>query len=182
MSVMKKVLLSILCVFLSSFSLMAQDAAVEDAGFKKWENILEASLNSNYSNYTLSEYSIGLKYWFNEKAGLGVDFSGLGQLAFKDRPRSFSPVLDLGLAGAFRIIDKERSRLELNVGVGSCILASKSEYSLYCDCALRYGFLYDKSARVNPYVSLGVSYRHPYETDLFKDKAMMSIGIGMWLK
>lgn len=55
MSVMKKVLLSILCVFLSSFSLMAQDAAVENAGFKKWENTLEASLNSNYSNYTLSD-------------------------------------------------------------------------------------------------------------------------------
>lgn len=94
---MKKVLLSILCVFLSSFSLMAQDAAVEDAGFKKWENTLEASLNSNYSNYTLSEYSIGLKYWFNEKAGLGSIFQVWGSWRSKTGRDRFLPFWIWGL-------------------------------------------------------------------------------------
>lgn len=182
-SFLKSIILSGLILFPAMLAAQEKDGGV---AFKRWENTLEAGLNTNFSEsapYGVAEFSIGLKYWFNDRWGFGLDATGVAPYGFLDRSKSFSSVIDLGLAGAFRIISKPRSRLDLNVGVGSAVLAySKSDYNLYCDCALRLGFLHDRAARVNPYVSLGVSYRHPYRTDLFNDKVMMSVGIGMWLK
>ena len=144
---LKSILLSGLILFPAMLAAQEKDGGV---AFKRWENTLEAGLNTNFSEsatYAVAEFSIGLKYWFNDRWGLGFDATGVAPYGFLDRSKSFSSVIDLGLAGAFRIISKPRSRLDLNVGVGSAVLAySKSDYNLYCDCALRLGFLHDKTS------------------------------------
>lgn len=184
------VVLSLFSLSLSIFPANAQDGTAEPVSrewqSRKWEGVMEANLNGNFSTssrYYVAEYTIGMKYCLAERWSLGFECVGVAPFAFQDRQQTFSSVIDLGLSGTFRIISEDRDRMDLNIGIGSSVLAySNKEYNLYCDLALHYSFLYDRTARVNPYFALGISYRHPYRTDLYNDKVMLSAGVGFWFR
>lgn len=64
---LKSILLSGLILFPAMLAAQETDGGV---AFKRWENTLEAGLNTNFSEsspYAVADFSIGLKYWFNDR-------------------------------------------------------------------------------------------------------------------
>ena len=124
------VVLSLFSLSLSIFPANAQDGTAEPVSWewqsRKWEGVMEANLNGNFSTssrYYVAEYTIGMKYCLAERWSLGFECVGVAPFAFQDRQQTFSSVIDLGLSGAFRIISEDRDRMDLNIGIGSSVLA-----------------------------------------------------------
>ena len=114
---MKKVVLPLLLICLSSASLVAQEAATDETttasdGFNKWSVEVSGGINKPFRTFSPGYTTQGLNFWqadlgvrymFNNKFGLKVDFGYYNFQNADDTPEFDSNYMRAGLQGVVNV-------------------------------------------------------------------------------